>query len=111
MYLGSDISSRKAMEISKVKEQIANYILSGRKGYLQENSYEKVLENRNHKLSEGNSGRIYRDTDIVRSKLSTRSSGISVKKGINRLLSQRRREIEQEIDQYLHQDLHSMDMQ
>ena len=64
----------------KVKEQIANLILSGRKGYEEENSYEKVLENTNHKESEGNKGRIYKDADIVNSlTVQTTHGGVSIK--------------------------------
>ncbi|MBR4470830.1 MAG: hypothetical protein IKS54_05930, partial [Erysipelotrichaceae bacterium] len=108
---GSSISSRKDTEVVKVKEQIANLILSGRKGYEEENSYEKVLENTNHKESEGNKGRIYKDTDIVRSRLSGRNSSLPVKRLVNGLLAQRQREIEQEIDQYLDQGKgYSMDL-
>ena len=100
---GSSISSRKDTEVVKVKEQIANLILSGRKVYEEENSYEKVLENTNHKESEGNRGRIYKGTDIVRSRLSGRNSSLPVKRLVNGLLAQRQREIEQEINQYLDQ--------
>ena len=108
--VGSDISSRKDTEISKIRDQIANYILSGRKDYLQESSYDKVLENRNHRISEGDAGRLYRDTDIVRSRLNSRNSDMPIRKGIGRLLAQRQREIEQEIDQYLHEQSRSMEL-
>ncbi|MBR0420382.1 MAG: hypothetical protein IJI66_14565 [Erysipelotrichaceae bacterium] len=100
---GGNVSSRKDTEIVKIKEQIANTVLSGRKGYEKENSYEKILENTNHKESEGNKGRIYKDTDIVRSRLSGRNSSLPVKRVINGLLAQRQREIENEIEQYLNQ--------
>ena len=100
---GGSVSSRKDAEIDKIKEQIANHILSGRKGYEKENSYEKVLENRNHKEIEGNKGRTYKDPDIVRSRLSERNSSLPVKRVINGLLAQRQREIENEIEQYLDQ--------
>ena len=106
--VGSDISSRKDTEISKIRDQIANYILSGRKDYIGENRYDRILENRNHRMSEGNAGRLYRDTDIVRSRLNSRNSDMSIRKGIGRLLAQRQREIEQEIEQYLNQDSYTM---
>ena len=105
---GSDISSRKDMEISKLKDQIANYILSSRKGYLEENSYGSVLKNRNYNISEGNRGKEYKDASIVRGRLSTRNSTVSTKRAINGLVAKRQREIENEIDQYLHQHSHSM---
>ena len=105
---GSDISSRKDLEISKLKDQIANYILSSRKGYIEENSYGSVLKNRNYKISEGNRGKEYKDASIVRGRLSTRNSTVSTKRAINGLVAKRQREIENEIDQYLHQHSHSM---
>ena len=100
---GENVSSRKDVEIEKIRKQIANYILSGRKGFEKENSYERILENRNHRDIEGNKGRIYKDTDIVRSRLSERNSSVPVKRVINGLLAQRQREIENEIEQYLDQ--------
>ena len=105
---GSDISSRKDMEISILKDQIANYILSSSKGYIEENSYGSVLKNRNYKISEGNRGKEYKDASIVRGRLSTRNSTVSTKRAINGLVAKRQREIENEIDQYLHQHSHSM---
>ena len=102
--INSGVSSRKEAEIGRIREQIANHILSGRKGYEEENSYEKVLENRNHREVEGDKGRVYKDTDIVRSRLSGRNSSLPVKRVINGLLAQRQREIENEIEQYLNQD-------
>ena len=101
--VNSSISSRKDTEIGKIREQIANHILTGRKGYENENSYEKVLENRNHREIEGSKGRTYKDPDIVRSRLSERNSSLPVKRAINGLLAQRQREIENEIEQYLDQ--------
>ena len=105
---GSDVSSRKEMEISKIKDQIANCILSGRKDYLQESSYDRVLENRNHRVSEGSTGRLYKDTDLVKSRLNSRNSEMPIRKGIGRLLAKRQREIEQEIEQFLKQDSYSI---
>ena len=100
---GDTVSSRKEIEIAKIREQIANHILSGKKGFERENNYEKILENRNYKEIEGNKGKIYKDTDIVRSRLSERNSSVPVKRVINGLLAQRQREIENEIEQYLDQ--------
>ena len=108
---GEGISSKKESEIAKLKKQIANHILSNKKGFEKENSYEKILENRNHKGIEGSKGKIYKDTDIIRSKLSERNSSLPVKRVINGLLAQRQREIENEIEQYLNQDKgYSMNM-
>ncbi len=100
---GGNVSSRKDAEIGKIKERIANHILSGRKGFEKENSYDNVLENRNHKDIEGNKGRIYKDADLVRSRLNERNSAMPVKRMINGLLAHRQREIENEIEQYLDQ--------
>ena len=108
---GEGISSKKESEIAKLRKQIANHILSNKKGFEKENSYEKILENRNHKEIEGSKGKIYKDTDIIRSKLSERNSSLPVKRVINGLLAQRQREIENEIEQYLNQDKgYSMNM-
>ena len=106
---GSDVSSRKDMEISKMKDQIANYILSNRKGFIEENSYSSILKNRNYRISEGNRGQEYKDVSIVRGRLSTRNSTVSTKRAINGLVAKRQREIENEIDQYLYQQSYSME--
>ena len=98
---GQSVSVRKEMEISKLKDQIANYILSNRKGYIEENSYDSVLKNRNYKISDGSHGKVYKDSSIVRGRLSTRNSTVSTKRAINGLVAKRQREIEREIDMYL----------
>ncbi len=100
---GQSVSTRKEMEISKLKDQIANYILSSRKGYIEENSYNSVLKNRNYKLSDGSHGQVYRNSSIVRERLSTRNSTISTKRAINGLVAKRQREIDKEIEMYLNQ--------
>ena len=100
---GQSISVRKEMEISKLKDQIANYILSNRKGYIMENSYNSILKNRNYKISDGSHGKVYKDSSIVRERLSTRNSTVSTKRAINGLVAKRQREIEREIDMYLNQ--------
>ena len=97
------VSQRKEMEISKLKDQIANYILSNRKGYISENSYDSILKNRNYKLSDGSQGIVYKNSSIVRGRLSTRNSTVSTKRAINGLVAKRQREIEREIDMYLNQ--------
>ena len=91
------------MDISKLKDQIANYILSNRKGYIMENSYNSILKNRNYKISDGSHGKVYKDSSIVRERLSTRNSTVSTKRAINGLVAKRQREIEREIDMYLNQ--------
>ena len=107
---GSDVSSRKDTEILKIKEQIANFILSNRKGYMEENSYGSVVKNRNYKITEGNHGQTYRNASIVRDRLSSRNSAISTKRVINGLLAKRQREIEQEIEMYLNDHSTSIGM-
>lgn len=95
------VSSRKEIEISKLKDQIANFILSNRKGYFKENEYNSILKNRNYKISDGGSGTIYKNSSIVRGKLSTRNSSASTKRAINSLVAKRQKEIEKEIELYL----------
>ena len=103
----SNISSRKDMEITKIKEQIANAILSGKKDFEEENKYENVIRNVNHKSSDGTKGQIYKDKDIIRNRLNHRNSGLATKRLINGLLAKRQNEIEIEIEHYLNQN--SMD--
>lgn len=103
----SNISSRKDMEITKIKEQIANVILSGKKDFEEENKYENLIRNVNHKSSDGTKGQIYKDKDIIRNRLNHRNSGLATKRLINGLLAKRQNEIEMEIEQYLNQN--SMD--
>ena len=103
----SNISSRKDIEITKIKEQIANAILSGKKDFEEENKYENLIKNVNHKSSDGTKGQIYKDKDIIRNRLNHRNSGLATKRMINGLLAKRQNEIEMEIEQYLNQN--SMD--
>ena len=105
--IDSNISSRKDMEITKIKEQIANAILSGKKDFEEENKYENLIKNVNHKSSDGTKGQIYKDKDIIRNRLNHRNSGLATKRLINGLLAKRQNEIEMEIEQYLNQN--SMD--
>ena len=108
--VGTTVSSRKEIEISKLKDQIANYILSSRKGYIEENSYGSILKNKNYKISDGSSGQLYKDSSIVRGRLSSRNSTASTKRAINGLVAKRQKEIEREIDLYLNANSHSMEM-
>ena len=108
--VGSTVSFRKEIEISKLKDQIANYILSSRKGYIEENSYGSILKNKNYKISDGSSGQLYKDSSIVRGRLSSRNSTASTKRAINGLVAKRQKEIEREIDLYLNANSHSMEM-
>ena len=103
----SNISSRKDIEITKIKEQIANAILSGKKDFEEENKYENLIKNVNHKSSDGTKGQIYKDKDIIRNRLNHRNSGLATKRLINGLLAKRQNEIEMEIEQYLNHN--SMD--
>lgn len=103
----SNISSRKDVEITKIKEQIANAILSGKKVFMEENKYENMIKNVNYKSSDGTKGQTYKDKDIIRNRLNHRNSGLATKRMINGLLAKRQNEIEMEIEQYLNQN--SMD--
>lgn len=100
----SNISSRKDIEVTKIKEQIANAILSGRKDYEEENKYENIIKNVNYKSSDGTKGRTYKDKDIIRNRLNHRNSGLATKRMINGMLAKRQNEIEMEIEQYLNQN-------
>jgi len=53
---------------------------------------------------------LYKDSSIVRGKLSRRNSAVSTKRAINGLIAKRQREIEREIDQYLNMDSYSMEI-
>ena len=97
-------SDRGAREIAKAKDQIANMILLGKKDFVKDYSYDKVLSNENHKSIDVNKGNVYKDPHIVRDRLSARSPDRSIIKGINGLLSKRQKEIEKEIEQYLGRD-------
>lgn len=103
----SNISSRKDVEITKIKEQIANAILSGKKDFMEENKYENMIKNVNYKSSDGTKGQTYKDKDIIRNRLNHRNSGLATKRMINGMLAKRQNEIEMEIEQYLNQN--SMD--
>ena len=95
------VSSRKEVDVRKTKDQIANIILSGKKEYMEENKYENIVKNVNHKSSDGTKGQIYKDKDIIRNRLNHRNSGLATKRLINGLLAKRQNEIEMEIEQYL----------
>ena len=99
--IGEKVSTRKEVETTKIKEQIANAILSGKKNFEEENKYENIIKNVNHKSSDGTKGQIYKDKDIIRNRLNHRNSGLATKRLINGLLAKRQNEIEMEIEQYL----------
>ena len=91
-------------EIRKTKQQIANLILQGKKDFIRDNSYGRLLSNDNYKSADGEKGKIYKDPSIVRDRLSSRNPDRSIRKGISGLLAKRQKEIEKEIDQYLGKD-------
>ena len=99
--IGEKVSTRKEVETTKIKEQIANAILSGKKDFEEDNKYENIVKNANHKSSDGTKGQIYKDKDIIRKRLNHRNSGLATKRLINGLLAKRQNEIEMEIEQYL----------
>lgn len=105
--IGEKVSTRKENEISKIKKQIANAILSGKKDFEEENKYENIIKNVNYKSSDGTKGQTYKDKDIIRNRLNHRNSGLATKRMINGMLAKRQNEIEMEIEQYLNQN--SMD--
>ncbi|MBQ1323454.1 MAG: hypothetical protein IIY30_06650 [Erysipelotrichaceae bacterium] len=94
-------SDRGKREITKTKKQIANLILQGKKDFIRDNSYDRLLSNDNYRSADGDKGKIYKDPSIVRDRLSSRNPDRSIRKGISGLLAKRQKEIEKEIDQYL----------
>ena len=99
-----EISARKETEIAKTREQIANAVLQGKKDFTRDSSYEKLLSNENHRSIDGEKGKIYKDPDIIRDRLSSRNPEPHVKRLINGLLVKRQKEIEQEIETFLDMD-------
>lgn len=95
------LSGDKSHLIAKTKEQIANTVLKAKKDFTRDCSYEKILFNENHRLIDGEKGKVYKDPDIVRNRLSSRNLEPHVNGLINGLLTQRQREIEQEIETFL----------
>ena len=99
-----EISTRKETEIIKIREKIANAILQGKKDFIKDSTYEKILSNENHRSIDGEKGKTYKDPDIVRDRLSSRKPEPHVNRLINGLLAQRQKEIEQEIETFLDMD-------
>ncbi len=99
-----DVSSRSEKEISKTKRQIANMILQGKKDIAKIYDYDEITYNDNYKEADGDKGILYKDSSIVRDRLSSRNPDIPIMKGIGGLLAKRQREIEKEIEEYLDQD-------
>ncbi len=97
-------SDRGKREIAKTKKQIANLILQGKKDFIRDISYDRLLSNDNYSSADGDKGKIYKDPSIVRDRLSSRNPDRSIRKGISGLLAKRQKEIEKEIDQYLGKD-------
>ena len=94
-------SDRSMTEIRKTKQQIANLILQGKKDFIRDNSYDRLLLNDNYSSDDGKKGKIYKDPSIVRDRLSSRNPDKAIAKGIGSFLSKRQREIEKEISEYL----------
>nr|MBQ4454964.1 TIGR04076 family protein [Clostridia bacterium] len=94
-------SDRSMTEIRKTKQQIANLILQGKKDFIRDNSYDRLLSNDNYRSDDGDKGKIYKNPSIVRDRLASRNPDKAITKGIGSLLSKRQREIEKEISEYL----------
>ncbi len=105
---GDDASSRKDSETAKIREQIANHILSGRKGFRMDSGDDKTVE-KNINI-EGGGRRSDSASGFRRQAVPVRDPAKSAKKLINGLLANRRREIEQEIETFLEQDSDSLSM-
>lgn len=63
-------------------------ILQGKKDFIRDNSYEKILTNDNYKSIDGDSGKIYKDPHIVRDRLSSRNPEYHTKGLINGCICQ-----------------------
>ena len=97
-------SDRGEKEIAKTRQQIANLILQGKKDFIRDISYEKVLTNDNYRSVDGDKGKIYKDPHIVRDRLSSRNPEPHTKSLVNGFLAKRQKEIENEIEKYLGRD-------
>ncbi len=105
---GNDVSSRKDFETAKMRDQIANHILSGRKGFRMDSSDEIPAENNGSSKAGGRRSDSASGYGSLAAPVKEPSN--SAKKLISGLLAKRRREIEQEIESYLNQNTDSLNM-
>ena len=91
---GGNLSLRKQTETKKLKVEIANYILSQKKNFIDETSYDKMIKD--------SSGKQYSRRTIINNMNSRgQKPTIKIKKFINGMVAQRQKEIEDEIDEFL----------
>jgi len=90
---GGNLSLRKETETKKLKVQIANHILSERKNYIEENSFEKMTRD--------SSGNFFNRRTIQTNMDNRGHNPIKIKRFINGAIAQRQREIEDEIEEFL----------
>ena len=90
---GGNLSLRKQTETKKLKVEIANYILSEKKNFIEENSYERMTID--------SSGRRYSYRTIQRNMNLRGQNPVKIKRFINGMVAQRQREIEDEIEEFL----------
>lgn len=90
---GGNLSLRKQTETKKLKVEIANYILSEKKNFIEENSYERMTTD--------SSGRRYSYGAIQRNMNSRGQNPVKIKRFINGMVAQRQREIDDEIEEFL----------
>ena len=90
---GGNLSLRKETEIKKLKVQIANHILSEKKNYINDNSYDKMTKD--------SIGKRYSNKTIHHNMNTRGDNPVKIKRFINGALAQRQREIEDEIEEFL----------
>lgn len=90
---GGNLSLRKQTETKKLKVEIANYILSEKKNFIEENSYENITRD--------SSGRSFSRKTIKQNMDSRGQNTVKIKRFINGMVAQRQREIEDEIEEFL----------
>lgn len=98
----SDISTRSDQEIAKIKVEFANMILQYKKTYEEECQYDNVVAIRDE---DGNkTGKSYKSNKIVSQRLANREDHAihGLKKGMKRALNQHQRDVEDEINKFLH---------
>lgn len=92
---GGDISTRKETEISKLRVEIANYILSEKKNYTSNKDFFK------NDLISKKTGKPVESKKQVQLSIKAKENPRGIKRFINGALAQRQREIEQEIEEFL----------
>lgn len=97
---GDNLSTRKETEITKLKVEIANHILSEKKNYIENKDYYKDDPSSKSKTLT-KSGKGSKGKSGINIKLGTNDFHKPIKRFINGAIAKRQREIEDEIDEFL----------